>query len=139
MLQKLKRWWQLRHTYVIADQRDSSITFSKRLFRLLQKQTGESSRAVVFVFRLPETGHYGFMLDPCIKGNTQLCSIQINDKYHCVGIETLCPTVARIFFDYGVNVDNAKLSVSVQKTADGQIYYRIEKPHEKFTRNNTPC
>ena len=128
MIKKLLKWWRCRHCYIIADATDSSVTLSKHLFRHMQ-ESEENTGTKVFVFFIPSTGCYGFMLNAPTDKPTILADIQYNDKYRCIGFETLCPTVSRIFYDYGIHVHKCKLSVSPKTNSDGRTYYQIEKPH----------
>ena len=120
-----------RSLYVVADARDSSITLSKRLFKHMDIMSKD--RADVFVFRIQGDNTFGFMLNPDIKQKTQLCQVQYNDKHKCIGFETLCPTVAKIFYVYGIRQHDArvKLSVKVRRLPDGKVFYKICRPHEK--------
>lgn len=89
----------------------------------------------VFVFRIPRYDTYGFMLDHGIDKPTQLCQIQYNAKHRCVGFETLCPSVGRIFYDYGLPaLRPVKLSVSVRRTITGRTYYELDLPTPKQIR-----
>ena len=120
--------------YVIADPRDNSVTLSRRLFRHMRKAS-ESGEAKVFVFRLPSDDTFGFMLEPGIEQPTQLCQVQYNGKYRCVGFETLCPSVGRIFYSYGLPADKTvKLSVSIRETAGGKTYYQLDRPPRKLIK-----
>lgn len=124
----MKRWRAARY-FVIADPSDNSITLSKNLFRHMHKNAGVDSEATVFVFRIPEQETFGFMVNPSLDRPTQLCQVQYNEKYRCIGFETLCPSVGRMFYDFGLPALRAiKLSVSVQKDPSGKIYYRMEPP-----------
>ncbi len=135
IIKKLKIWWQSLWYYVIVDPADNSVTLSKALFTHIKKNAKEGETARVFVFKVTHTGMFGFMTNPDIKQPTQLCDIQYNDKYRCIGFETLCPSVGRILYDYGINDTlRVKLSVSVHKTWQGKFYYQIDKPHDKHIR-----
>lgn len=137
MLQKLITWWRNRRNFVIVDPNDSSITFSRSLFRDIKKQSGEADvQPKVFVFYIPATKCYGFTLNPQFTHPTQLADIQYNSKYRCIGFESLNPTVARVLYDYDVSKYQkpCKLSVTIQMKHDLR-YYQIERPHEKFTRH----
>lgn len=124
--------------YVIADPADNSVTLSKALFAHIRKNAKEDDEPCVFVFKLVGTDKYAFCVNPELEQSTQLCDIQYNGKYHCIGFETLCPSVGRIFFDYGLPSDKrTKLSVLVQIAPNGLIYYQFCKPHGKHFRNNT--
>lgn len=82
----------------------------------------------VFVFSISNEHAYGFMVNPEIKQETCLCSIQYNEKYQTVGFETLCPPVTRILYDYQLEAEKKyKLSVKV-KTINSKSYYKIIPP-----------
>lgn len=127
IINKLIKWWRhLRH-YVIVDPGDNSVTLSKALFAHIKNNAHESNEARVFVFRVGDS--YGFMTSSGIEQPTQMCDIQYNDKYRCIGFETLCPSVGRILYDYGLAATSrVKLSVSVFRTLQGKVYYQIERP-----------
>ena len=135
MIKKIIQWWRSLRYYVIADPADNSITLSERLFHHIKDNAAEGDAPAVFVFRIPGDGTFGFMLNPGIKQPVQMCEIQYNGKYRCIGFETLCPSVGHIFYDYGLNaMQRVKLSVSVRHTSQGKIYYQFEKPHAKRIR-----
>lgn len=131
ILSKLKQLWQSARYYVIADPADNSITLSKRLFRHIKDNADAGDAAQVFVFRIPDADAYGFMVNPQIEQPTQLCSIQYNGKYRCIGFETLCPSVGVMFYNYGLPADRrVKLSVSIHRI-NHSIYYQFDKPQCK--------
>ncbi len=138
MVKKIIKWCNSLRYYVIADPNDNSITLSKALFTHIKDNAKEGDAARVFVFRIIKNQLYGFMTNPSVEQPTQMCDIQYNGKYHCIGFETLCPSVGKILYDYGLPAtQRAKLSVSPQQTQDikqQQIYYQIEKPNEKHIR-----
>lgn len=116
--------------YVVLDPKDNSVTLNKHLFNHIKKHS-KTSETKVFVFSIPAKNAYGFMVNADVK-DTQITNIQYNDKYHCIGFETLCPSVGKIFFDYNLPALNSiKLSVSINRTASGDIYYIFEKPIKK--------
>ena len=142
---KLIRKWRSLHYYVIADPADNSVTLSKRLFhhmkQAVEKETTRMENktvvttASVFVFRIPHLNSFGFMPNPGIDEPTQLCQIQYNGKYRCIGFETLCPSVGRILYEYGLPaLRPVKLSVSIRRTPQGKVYYQIDVPTSKQLR-----
>ncbi len=134
ILEKLKQLWQSVRYYVIADSTDNSITLSKHLFRHIKDNAAADDAARAFVFRIPDADAFGFMVNPKIEKPTQLCDIQYNGKYRCIGFETLCPSVGKIFYDYGLPSDGrVKLSVSIHKV-NGKIYYQFDRPNAKHIR-----
>lgn len=131
-MDEFKLWLQSRRCYVIADPKDNSITLSKRLFAHIKRNADGDGMAKVFVFFVPDEDRYAFMVNPNIEQETQMCEIQYNAKYKCIGFESLCPTVGRIFYDYGLAADKQKrLPISVRKTVNNETYYQIRKPYEK--------
>ena len=133
MIRKIIEWLDSLFCYVIADSSDNSITISHHLFHKMNVMKLDAAR--VFVFRTTERSEYAFTVNPHINRPTQLCDIQYNSKHRCIGFESLCPTVNRIFYDYGIRAGiRAKLSVSIRKRKDGLVYYIINKPHGKSRR-----
>lgn len=126
-------WFSQLRLYVIADPRDNSVTLSKGLFRKMRiMKYKEEPRA--YVFYLPDRKLYGFCINPKIREDAPLSSIQYNTKHRTIGFECLVPTVQKIFFDYGLPSDKAvKLTVSVRdcRNEEGERfkYYIIEKPY----------
>lgn len=140
MIKRIITWWRNRRNFVIMDARDNSVTFSHSLFRHIKRVYGEADiRPKVFVFYTPATKRYGFAVNVPFDQPTQLADIQYNSKHRCIGFESLNPTVARILYDYGVGPDRfmkpCKLTVTTQVTPQGRVYFQIERPHAKFTRN----
>lgn len=135
---KITKWWQSLRCYVIADPADNSMTLSKALFNHIKDNAFEGDEARVFVFKVTDSGCFGFMTNPSIEQPTQMCDIQYNGKYRCIGFETLCPSVGQILYTYGLNASQrVKLSVSVCRTGQGKVYYQIERPHAKHIRKYT--
>lgn len=119
-----------RRMYVIIDGSDNSVTLSQHLCKHMDFMGLETAK--VFVFGITGDGSgekaYGFMLNPDLEQETQLADIQYNSKYHCVGFESLNPTVARILYDYGLPASaKVKLSVDVCRAGDKE-YYKILRP-----------
>lgn len=136
IFKKVKKWWQSFRYYVIADPADNSVTLSKALFQHIKNNAQEGVEARVFVFKVAQ--NYGFMTNPGIEQPTQMCDIQYNDKYQCIGFETLCPSVGQILYDYGLPADGrVKLSVSVCRTPQGKLYYQFDRPDAKHIRKYT--
>ena len=136
IIRKIKEWWQALRYYIIADPADNSITLSRTLFSHIKDSAHEGDAARVFVFRVGDS--YGFMANPGIEQPTQMCDIQYNDKYRCIGFETLCPSVGQIFYDYGLNAtQRVKMSVAVRRTQQGKVYYQIQRPYAKHIRKYT--
>ncbi|UWF82016.1 MAG: hypothetical protein [Bacteriophage sp.] len=132
---KITKWWQSFRFYIIADPADNSVTLSKALFNHMKDNAHEGDEARIFVFKITDSSSFGFMANPSIEQPTQMCDIQYNGKYRCIGFETLCPSVGQILYTYGLNASQrVKLSVSVCRTVQGKVYYQIERPHEKHIR-----
>ena len=124
IIKKLKTWWQSRNYYVIADGNDNSITLSKRLFLHIKGKAKKGDAAQVFVFRIAGQDSFGFTVNPNIGQPTQLCDIQYNDKYKCIGFESLCPSVGLMLYEHGLPGDSiVKLSVSIHHTRKADIVF----------------
>ena len=133
IINKIKTWWRSLTFYVIVDPHDNSVTISKHLFRHIKKHNNATN---IFVFRL-STKEYGFIVNPDIQQATQYCEIQYNEKYKCIGFETLCPSVGLICYDYDLPIDKPlRLSVVVEKLSD-KTYYKMIKPNAKHIRKYT--
>lgn len=137
MIKKIIRWvvrlWRhFRHhtLYVIADPADNSITLSRGLFRHMDVMKLDVAK--VYVFKLSQTGDtattYAFALNPPVGQSTQMSDIQYNARHRTCGFESLCPTVNRIFYDYGLP-PCAKVKLSVEPRSVNNItYYTILRP-----------
>lgn len=128
----VRMWRDFRHytLYVIADPADNSVTLSRRLFKHMDVM--KLNVAKVYVFKLLQTGDkgtiYAFALNPPVGQPAQMADIQYNAKHRTVGFESLCPTVNRIFYDYGLPSD-AKVKLSVEPCSVNNItYYTILRP-----------
>ncbi len=142
-LLRVWRWYRHRSLYVIADPADNSITLSRALFEHMDVMNQEQAK--VFMFRLSGASRhcrkvYAFTLNPDIEQPTCLADIQYNSKHRSIGFESLCPTVNRIFYDYGLPYDKpVKLSVETgltyrEDTKDIAVpisYYKILSPYDK--------
>lgn len=132
MFRKLKYLLNKKDCFVIADAKDNSITFSKGLCSLLDLWNLEQVKVYVTTLTGVEgKKQYAFILNPPIDVPTQLADIMYDSKHKCIGFESLCPTVNRIFYDYNLPADSScKLSVREGKTANGGItYYMICNPN----------
>ncbi len=122
----------------MLDTADNSVTISRRLFQHIKEEADEGADASVFVYHIPEFGTYAFSLAPTLEKPTQLAQIQYNEKYKCVGFETLCPSVGTILYKYGLPANHAvKLSVDInRKLPGGQTIYQFLPPHEQHIRKH---
>ena len=132
IISKLKLWWQSLLYYVIADPTDNSITLSKRLFLHIKNNARKSDAARVFVFRISGNDTFGFSINPDIKQPTQMCDIQYNDKYKCIGFETLCPSVGRILYEYGLSDKKC----DVKEWYDGFIFGSLHDIYNPWSITN---
>lgn len=133
------RWYRQRYLYIIADPKDNSITLSRALFDHMDIMSQE--KAQVYVFSVVDCSLkqrlYAFTLNPDFETPAPLCDIQYNSKHRTIGFESLCPTVNRIFYDYGLPADSkVKLTVESERMpiGEGMIIYKILRPHDKHHR-----
>lgn len=126
MFEKLTNWFNRSKCYVIADSRDNSLTFSRQLCREIDVFNLDDNRVMVFSLKGEGPKRYGFMVNPELEQETQVNLIQYNSKYKSIGIESLCPTVNRIFYDYGIPANTkCRLSVRQQYCGDGKSFFEI--------------
>lgn len=132
MIKKILRWWRsLRYHryYIIADSADNSITFSRKLYKHIELHSDCNAAARVFMFHVPAWDTYGFVINPELDQETNLADIQYNEKYKTIGFESLCPSVGRILYDYGLPSDfKIRLTVTVRQLVAGKVVYNIERP-----------
>jgi len=130
------RWYRHRSLYVIADPADNSVTLSRALFEHMDVMNQEHAKVFMFSVGVSSAGigFYAFTLNPDIEQPTCLADIQYNSKYRSIGFASLCPTVNRIFYDYGLPYDRpVKLSVepaTIPWQGKTFTYYKILRPHD---------
>ena len=115
MLLRLANYIFRRYLYVDADPSDNSVTLSPLLLEFILRVTGLGENNV-YAFRLSSRGGYAFMLNPDISEETVTAPIQWNSKHHCSGFACNCPSVNRIFYDYGID-----------RTAPARIFVKIRR------------
>lgn len=128
------KWFRERNNYVIADPNDNCITISKSLCKKMRLLDYEGDNINVLTFKVPGEDVYAFTINPDLEEDVTCLSMMMYDtKSHTIGFESRCPTVNRIFYDYGLPIEKPiKLTISVHKAdVNGMVYYVIEKPHEK--------
>lgn len=118
-----------RRYFVLLDPRDNSVTFSQALFRHISRHH-DGAVPRVFVFLIPQSRQYAFVVNPALTQETQLSDIQYNDHCRSIGFESLCPSVGRILYDYQLRHDTpVRLSVSINSHIHSIEYiYIINKP-----------
>lgn len=133
MIRKIINRYHDARRYILADPNDNSISFSKHLFRYIQRhEDGIAPKA--YVFRIPENGNYAFVISPDTGQQLwPMNDIQANDQHHTIGFESLCPTVNKIFYDYGLPLAPCKLTVRILKSTTSAYHtiYVIQPPHEE--------
>lgn len=130
IISKLKTLLGNRGCWAILDPRDSSVTLSRRLYQTMGFVEGMENR--VIVARVEK--NYAFVLNPKLDKNAQMGTIQVNQRLHCVGFETLAPTVARILYDYGLPATvPCKLSVTRHREGD-VLYFKFENNEKRIRR-----
>ena len=127
MLLRLANFFFRRYLYVVADPSDNSVTLSPLLLEFILRVTGLGENKV-YAFRLSSRGGYAFMLNPDISEETVTSSIQWNSKHHCSGFACNCPSVNRIFYDYGIDrTAPARIFVKIRRVC-GQYIFVLKNP-----------
>lgn len=124
ILEALKRWWDRCTLYVLLDDRDESLAFSKRLAKMLKVDELEATENVVYAFWCND-GRYGFVLnDPQLKGKQTVTSVlQYDTKHKRWGFNCYCPSISRMYWHWGVKPGRMlRMPVSVEEMpcADAQ-------------------
>ena len=78
--------------------------YPKRLFLHIKGKAKKGDAAQVFVFRIAGQDSFGFTVNPNIGQPTQLCDIQYNDKYKCIGFEVCARRSVLCFMSMGYPV-----------------------------------
>ena len=127
MLLRLANFFFRRYLYVVADPSDNSVTLSPLLLEFILRVTGLGENKV-YAFRLSSRGGYAFMLNPDISEETVTAPIQWNSKHHCSGFACNCPSVNRIFYDYGIDRPApARIFVKIRRVC-GQYIFVLKNP-----------
>lgn len=117
--------WKYRGLYVDLDPVDTSITLSKKLFQKMGVMQQKEAKVMVFMIaQACEQPIYGFELNPPLPEDSEapVAEIQFNTKHHCVGFETLVPTVAMILYDYLLPNKLIRLRVRPLQLSDRTVW-----------------
>lgn len=133
MIERIRDAIRSRRLSVTLDPGDSSVTLSKELVRHMGVMSGSEAKVIVTRTSHPTYGSvYCFVMNPDLTGHgeTQLSDIQYNGKYRTVGFESLCPTVSRIFYDYGIMPHDRpkRLRVRPVRAESGITAYLMLRP-----------
>lgn len=112
--------------YIFADSSDNSISLSDGLLAYIRKDLGPIGKVAARVVQDEKGCYYiHFSADEGEDGtyHSVLCR---NEYYDSIGFECLVPTVNRIFYDYRIAGEHAKIDVSVVNIK-GKKLYKIEK------------
>jgi len=125
-LHNLLSWVRRRlcRYYVTIDDRDNSVTPSAPLLRrMLHGANGD--QADIYVFRVGRSYAFAVNTPLHVDYEPQVSTLQYNSHYHCIGFAPLCPTVNKIYYDYGLPLGNPyKLHVRRRRCAAVR-YYQI--------------
>lgn len=127
MIKFLRNIFTKLNWYVVIDGRDNSVTISRKVWLHLKKNVSKDcDEARVFVFKT-SLNEFAFMVNHNIEQDTQLCTVQYNEHFKTIGFESLCPSVNRICYEYGLPYEKPiKLPVRIEKTPDGRFYYVLQ-------------
>lgn len=119
-----------RGLYVDLDPNDTSITLSKKLFQKMGVMEQKEAKVMVFIIaQACEQPIYGFELNPPLPNDSEapVAEVQFNTKHHCVGFETLVPTVAKILYDYMLPNQPVRLQVRPIQMHERTIWLMMPK------------
>lgn len=119
-----------RGLYVDLDPADTSITLSKKLFQKMGVMDNKEAKVMVFIIaQACEQPIYAFELNPPLPKGSEapVAEVQFNTKHHCVGFETLVPTVAKILYDYMLPNHPVRLMVRPRQIDGRTIWMMMPK------------
>lgn len=122
--------WKYRNLYVDLDPADTSITLSKELFQKMGVMDSKEAKVMVFIIaQACEQPIYAFELNPPLPKGSEapVAEIQFNTMHHCVGFETLVPTVAKILYDYMMPNQHVRLRVRPRQIDGRTIWMMMPK------------
>lgn len=112
---------------VILDPSDNSVMLSKKLYKKMKLYKPETPTKVL-CFKEKGSAKYSFCLyEPKEDEEIMLSEIQVSKGGH-IGFAAICPTVHRIFYDYGFDAETIQvLHVMERRAADGRVFFEIMK------------
>lgn len=131
-LANINQWLQGLTLFVILDGRDNSVTFSRGLWRRIRPHL--SDRADILGYKAGDV--YGFALNPTLdkERDNAIAQVQYNAKHRCIGYESLVPTLARIFTDYGIPIGcRVRLHV-IPRDTEAELAFDFRRPTARRLR-----
>lgn len=90
----------LNRLYVVLDDSDNSVTLSPRLAEIVMADIVDENKIHLF----SDGREYGFCVNhPDLVGkDTPFAPLQKNFQHNTIGFNATCPSVNRIYYDYGL-------------------------------------
>lgn len=127
MLLRLANFFFSRLLFVDADDSDNTFTLSPLLLRFILQVCGLGENRA-FVFRISSHGEYAFVLNPDFSEESVTSPIQWNTKLGCAGFASYCPSVNRIFYDYGLSRSvTSRIFVKIRRIC-GKYIFILKNP-----------
>lgn len=122
-------WYQ--NFFVVLDGRANSVTVSKCLYHHMTKN--DRKNLSLHVFKVSDTKMYCFAFKEDFEAlrdaKTIFTELQYNNEHKKIGFRTDKPSVTGILSEYGISAEGmVKLSILPRKTANGEIFYEIQRP-----------
>lgn len=125
-----------RDKFVLLDPEDGSVTFSESLYKQIDKDCNGKVDDIFFFQTNEKEGahHYAFVCNPyesvlklyADKRNRPVAKVQYNTKTKTIGCMPTCPTLAMMYYNWGLTWERVKVSVKrVRK--HGITIYKICK------------
>lgn len=131
LIERVKKEYERQTMYVLLDDSDESVAFSKRLAKRLRVDELGPTENMVMAFHRDD-GHYGFALnDKKVAGKKTVTSVlQYDTKHKRWGFNCYCPSVSSMFWHWCVPAGTVvKMPVEVVEI-EGQEYVLLEETVE---------
>lgn len=110
----------LNRLYVVLDDSDNSVTLSPHLAEIVMADIVDENKIHMF----SDGREYGFCVNhPDLVGkNTPFAPLQKNFQHNTIGFNATCPSVNRIYYDYGLECGKA-VRKRVERCRCKDFYY----------------
>lgn len=110
----------LNRLYVVLDDSDNSVTLSPHLAEIVMADIVDENKIHMF----SDDREYGFCVNhPDLVGkDTPFAPLQKNFQHNTIGFNATCPSVNRIYYDYGLECGKA-VRKRVERCRCKDFYY----------------
>ena len=115
----------LNRMYVVLDDSDNSVTLSPRLADIVIADIVDMDENKIHMFS--DGREYGFCVNhPDLVGkDTPFAPLQKNFQHNTIGFNATCPSVNRIYYDYGIECGKTARKKVVRCRCKDFYYFKI--------------